>query len=197
MNQTTDRHSLFLVPLQVQEVLQVVRTLVLRLLPQQPDSGQFVRPLQLGPPQPALGPLGLHFPQHRSVPSHFLQLPFPSVIFGSSLMILSLFFSPCSCPGVFISSRSRSSIWSARFRAFFSYMGPMLYFFSMWTWRSCRRRWVKSLLDMASRQRFGWAHNPWKGQPTDWLNFTEPNLEWKGAAASASWWGPPGRDLVL
>jgi hypothetical protein len=88
-NQTTNHHSLFLVPLQVQEVLQAARTLVLRLLPQQPDSGQFVRPLQLGPPQPALG---LHFPQHRSVPFPFLQLPFPSVIFGSSLMILSLFF---------------------------------------------------------------------------------------------------------
>ena len=26
-----------------------------------------------------------------------------------------------------------------------------------------------------------------------WLKITEPNLEWKGAAASASWWGPPGR----
>ena len=29
-----------------------------------------------------------------------------------------------------------------------------------------------------------------------WLKITEPNLEWKGAAASASWWGPPGRVSV-
>ena len=35
-----------------------------------------------------------------------------------------------------------------------------------------------------------------RANQTNWLN-TEPNLEWKGAAASASWWGPPGRDSVV
>ena len=39
---------------------------------------------------------------------------------------------------------------------------------------------------------FNWL----KGQSTDWLKITEPNLEQKGAAASASWWGPPGRVSV-
>ena len=34
--------------------------------------------------------------------------------------------------------------------------------------------------------------------PINWLaQFTEPNLEWKSALASASWWGPPGRVSVI
>ena len=109
-NQTTNHHSLFLVPLQVQEVLQAARTLVLRLLPQQPDSGQFVRPLQLGPPQPALG---LHFPRAPVSAIPLSPTPFPVSDLRVESDDLVPVFSPCSFPGVFISSRSRSSFSSA------------------------------------------------------------------------------------
>ena len=63
--QTTNHCSHSLVPLQVQEVLQVVTTLASRLLPTLLDSGPLFRPLQLGPPRLALG---LYFPQHLSAP---------------------------------------------------------------------------------------------------------------------------------
>ena len=123
----------------------MVRTLIARLLPQQPDSGLFVRPLQPGPPRPALG---LHSPQHRSAPSHFLQPPFLSMIFGLSLVILSLTF-----PNV--------QHLVCHFSAFILRMGPMLFIFSM---TSSRRMIVSTTLsEVAARhrsgQRWGWAHN--------------------------------------
>ena len=64
-------------------------------------------------------------------------------------------------------------------------------FHSRWDVLRLLQLWLKA---QGSRLKpFNWL----KGQSNQLAQFTEPNLEWKGAAASASWWGPPGRDSVV
>ena len=50
---------------------------------------------------------------------------------------------------------------------------------------SFHNRWEPFQLLQRWLRPFNWL----KGQSNDWLKHTEPNLEWKGALASASWWG--------